>query len=143
MDPTRRSLVSALGLVIPFGLAARPRAATPTPVLRLRPFEDAVREAFADAGAEQWPCRRIEVGHSEVVEAGLQGCCNDRPFAGFPAGRLRIVRCGSAPGPSRGGVRLWVATVDVVLTGGRGDARPIDFTSLPAAPGWDEPGGGA
>ena len=41
----------------------------------------------------------VEVGHSEQVQAGVQGCHNDRPFAGFPAGHLRIVRTGSEPGP--------------------------------------------
>lgn len=78
-----------------------------------------------------------EVGHSADVLAGVQGCHNDRPFAGFPAGHLRIVRTGSGPGPVVGGVRLYVATVDVVLTGGRTadePSRPLNFATLPAAP---------
>ncbi|MBY0231844.1 MAG: hypothetical protein K2W96_21390, partial [Gemmataceae bacterium] len=103
------------------------------PALRFRSFEDAVREAFSDR-ADPSP-RRIEVGHSEETQAGLQGCVNDRPFAGFAAGRLRIVRSGTEPGPIRGGVRLCVATVDVVLTKGRQEpGQRIDFASLPDAP---------
>jgi hypothetical protein len=31
-------------------------------------------------------CRRVEIGHCEQVQTGIQGCHNDRPFAGFPAG---------------------------------------------------------
>lgn len=149
MNQTRRSIISALGLLLPLGLAGRARGegrtAGPAPALRFRPFEDAVREAFAgpdgaapDGAPDQpLPCRRIEVGHSEEVQAGVQGCHNDRPFAGFPAGHLRIVRAGAEPGRARGGVRLYVSTVDVALTGGRphgGPSRPLDFSTLPPAP---------
>ncbi len=82
-------------------------------------------------------CRRIEIGYSDEVLSGIQGCYNDRPFAGYPAGHLRIVRAGFGPGPIVHGVRLYVATVDVVLTGGRAGAfpdRPLDFAKLPPAP---------
>ncbi|WP_165251489.1 hypothetical protein [Paludisphaera soli] len=142
MTTSRRSILSALGAALPFGLglgasavAAPTAAAGPAPALRFRPFEDALREAFAGPGAA--PCRRVEVGGSEQVRAGLQGCCNDRPFAGFAAGRLRIVRAGFEPGPIRQGVQLYVATVDVALADGPPSAapgRPIDFASLPPAP---------
>jgi len=142
MIHSRRSLLSAIGVALPFGLGGLARASsTPSgtanaPVLRFRSFEEAVREAFASHDRTS-PCRRVEVGHSELVQAGVQGCHNDRPFAGFPAGHLRIVRTGSGPGPVRGGVRLHVSTVDVVLTGGLSPAvpsRPLDFASLPPAP---------
>ena len=140
MSHDRRSVLAALGLALPFGLGAR--AATPAappgrpPVLRLRSFEDAVREAFADAPFDSLPCRRVEVGYSDLFQAGVQGCHNDRPFAGFPAGHLRIVRVGSEPGSVVGGVRLFVSTVDVVWTGGHdcGPSRPLDFSALPPAP---------
>src|SRR4051812_41867968 len=109
---SRRSLLSALGITLPFGLGVRAEAATspagPAPGLRFQPFEEAVRAAFADlhrtasanvpGHARMLPCRRVEVGDSDLVRAGLQGCHNDRPFAGFPAGHLRIVRTGSGPG---------------------------------------------
>ncbi|MFO0799505.1 MAG: hypothetical protein U0804_18710 [Gemmataceae bacterium] len=126
----RRSVLAALGLAVPFGIPARAAAVGPAPGLRFRSFEDAVRAAFAAPGDGP---RRVEVGHSDDVRAGLQGCHNDRPFAGFPAGRLRIVRTGCEPGPLVGGVRLYVATVDVALADGPGD-RPLDFGSLPPAP---------
>lgn len=139
MNPTRRSILSALGLSLPFGLhagaraAARPAAAAPT--LRFRPFEEAVREAFAGPGATSTRYR-IEVGASETIQAGVQGCYNARPFAGFSAGSLRIVRTGSEPGPIRQGVRLYVTTVDVVRVDGppAEAGRPLDFASLPPAP---------
>jgi hypothetical protein len=140
MTHNRRSVLAAIGMALPFGFTGRARAAEagPPPVLRFRPFEQAVREAFAvpgSAGVEAFPCRRIEVGHSDVVAAGLQGCHNDRPFAGYPAGHLRIVRTGAAPGPVFHGVRLYVATVDVVLSGGAvGESRPLDFATVPPAP---------
>ena len=140
----RRSVLAALGLAVPFGLDTRAAAATgPAPGLRLRSFEDAVREAFASAGPappgapDGVPCRRVEVGHSDEVRAGLQGCHNDRPFAGFPAGHLRIVRTGAEPGPAVRGVRLYVATVDVAAAGGAA-GRPLDFASLPPAPVFGE-----
>lgn len=146
---SRRSILSALGVALPWGLGAAAKAsggggpAVPAPVLRFRPVEDAVRAAFADRGrtglddAHGLPCRRVEVGHSELTQAGVQGCHNDRPFAGFPAGHLRLVRVGSEPGPLRDGVRLYVSTIDVVLTGGLPPgvpSRPLDFSSLPPAP---------
>jgi hypothetical protein len=140
MHPDRRSVLAALGVGLPFAAAhAAPASAPagPPPVVRFRSFEDAVREAFA-AGrrGDEFPCCRVEVGHSEALTAGLPGCHNDRPFAGFPAGHLRIVRAGCEPGPAVGGVRLYVATVDVVLTGGRElgrPSRPLDFATLPPA----------
>lgn len=152
MKQSRRSLLSAFGLALPFGLGARVGASSSPavstgPVLRFRSFEEAVREAFADhvrnpsrgaAGSGSTSlCRRIEVGHSEQVRAGVQGCHNDRPFAGFPEGHLRIVRAGSGPGAIRHGVRLYVSTVDVALTGGlppEVSSRPLDFSTLPPAP---------
>ncbi|WP_406698643.1 hypothetical protein V5E97_07130 [Singulisphaera sp. Ch08] len=153
MKPTRRSILSAIGVTLPFGLGATipfglgPSARASTipaaPVLRFRSFEEAVREAFAGgtpakAGVGQpFPSRRIEIGHSEQVRAGVQGCHNDRPFGGFPAGHLRVIRTGSEPGPIWQGVRLYVSTVDVALTGGLrpGEpSRPLDFASLPPAP---------
>jgi hypothetical protein len=128
----------------PFFLDTRRAAAAPVvlaPVLQLRSFEEAVREAFSESPPTQamseCPCRRIEIGHSEETLAGVQGCHNDRSFAGYPAGHLRIVRSSSRPGPIVGGVRLYVATVDVVLTGGRTDEgadRLLDFAMLPPAP---------
>lgn len=138
MNPTRRSLLAALGWTLPLGLGARAGAAAApaAPTLRFRPFEDAVRAAFA-ASDPIGTCHRVEVGPCDAVRAGVQGSHNDRPFAGFPAGHLRIVRTGSEPGPDRGGLRLYVTTVDVVRTGGlaAGDAgRPLDFASLPPAP---------
>ncbi len=149
MIQSRRSLLSAIGIALPFGLGARVGASS-TPVgtalaLRFRPFEEVVREAFSvrgrtspdDVAGQMFPCRRLEVGHSEQVQAGVQCCHNDRPFAGFPAGHLRIVRTGSEPGPVWRGVRLYVSTVDVALTGGLipgVPSRPLDFSSLPPAP---------
>lgn len=152
MKQSRRSLLSAFGLALPFGLGARVGAAPSSlpgagPVLRFLPFEEAVREAFADQARDRKnnanshdlisACRRVEVGHSDRVRAGLQGCHNARPFAGFPEGHLRIVRAGSAPGPIWQGVRLYVSTVDIALTGGLPSdvpSRPLDFASLPPAP---------
>jgi hypothetical protein len=140
---SRRSVLSGLGLGLPLGLGlgADARAAPPdeAPALRLLSFEDAVRDAFAGADGRRatHPCRRIEVGHSDQVQAGIQGCHNDRPFAGFSAGALRIVRAGSTPGPSFRGVRLYVSWVDVMWTAGtdHGEAsRPLDFAALPPAP---------
>ena len=138
MNQTRRSILSAIGVALPFGIGARvgasPAPAEGAPVLLFRSFEESVRAAFAERSS---PCRRIEIGHSEQVRAGVQGCHNDRPFAGFPAGRLRIVRTGSEPGPMYRGIRLYVSTVDVALAGSltTGDvSRPLDFASLPPAP---------
>jgi hypothetical protein len=156
MNQSRRSLLAAIGGALPLGLGAGARAAAEpdgtVPVLRFRSFEEAVRMAFAGEGRSPMdevpdqgailPCRRVQVGHSEAVRAGVQGCHNDRPFAGFAAGRLRIIRTGSGPGPVWRGVRLYVTTVDVVLTDGlpRGTpSRPLDFTSLPPAPTLDDP----
>ena len=138
MNPTRRSLLAALGWTLPLGLGARAGAvpAPAAPTLRFRPFEDAVRAAFA-AGSSIGDSRRVEVGPCDAVRAGVQGMHNDRPFAGFPAGHLRIVRTGSEAGPDRDGVRLYVTTLEVARTGGLapGDAgRPLDFATLPPAP---------
>ena len=92
MNQTRRSLLSAIALALPFGIGSRVKGASSqpgvAPALRFRPFEDAVREAFADRDPSKsapdrpssW--RRVEVGHSKQVQEGLQGSHNDRPFAG-------------------------------------------------------------
>jgi hypothetical protein len=140
MNQTRRSILSAIGVALPFGIGnhvgASPTPAEAAPVLQFRSFEEAVRTAFSGRGQSS-TCRRIEIGHSEQVRAGVQGCHNDRPFAGFPAGHLRIVRTGSEPGPMYRGVRLYVSMVDVALTGGLTPGvvgRPFDFASLPPAP---------
>jgi hypothetical protein len=140
MNQTRRSILSVIGVALPLGiglrLGASPTAAEAAPVLRFRSFEEAARTAFSERGQSS-SYRRIEIGHSEQVRAGVQGCHNDRPFAGFPAGHLRIVRAGSEPGPMYRGVRLYVSTVDVALTGGLTPgvvSRPLDFASLPPAP---------
>ena len=147
MTHDRRSVLAAIGLALPFGLKARvgasPAPAGPPPELTFRPFEEAVREAFRTAplpaagAVNAFLFRRIEVGHSDAVQAGIQGCHNDRPFAGFPAGHLRIVRTASGPGPAFRGVRLYVTAVDVVLAGDStdgGPSRPLDFATLPPAP---------
>ena len=140
MPHTRRLILAALGAALPFGLASRAGAASP-PVrpaltLRFRSFEEAVRAAFATSSAT---CHRVEVGASDLIQAGVQGSHNARPFAGFPTGHLRITRTGSEPGPTWQGVRLYVTTVDVTLTTGptpHDPSRPLDFASLPAAPVW-------
>ncbi|QJW97049.1 hypothetical protein [Frigoriglobus tundricola] len=145
MSHDRRSVLTALGLALPLGIDTRFAPAAPVgpaPVLRLRSFEEAVREAFRSPAAalvatEGRPRRRVEIGHSEEVLAGLQGCHNDRPFAGYPTGHLRIVRLSSGPGPAVHGVRLYVTTVDVALTGGRSGEFPgrlFDFARIPPAP---------
>ena len=147
MPQSRRSLLSAIAVAIPIGLGSRVEASlTPAdtaPALQFRPFEEAVRAAFADlvpsrgVAGRTVPCRRVEVGHSEQVRVGIQGCHNDRPFAGFPAGHLRLVRTGSEPGPIRQGVRLYISTVDVALTGRlspQEPSRPLNFASIPPAP---------
>ncbi|QEL20653.1 hypothetical protein [Limnoglobus roseus] len=132
MNQDRRSVIAAVGLALPFGLTAQASPPVgPPPELRLQSFEGAVRNAFRDGTSG---CRRIAVGHSAEIKAGVQGCTNDRPFAGFPAGRLRIVRSGSEPGPIVGGVRLYLTTVDVILTHQRPGGRPLDFASLMPAP---------
>ncbi|MBV8488748.1 MAG: hypothetical protein JO161_10760 [Planctomycetaceae bacterium] len=143
MTLSRRSILTALGGALPFslgaGLQAQASALGTPPVLRFRPFEQAVREAFADLArnSQHEAIIRVEIGHSDLVQAGVQGCHNDRPFAGFPAGHLRIVRTSSEPGPIRQRVRMYIATVDVVHCGGvipDSSSRPLDFTSLPPAP---------
>jgi hypothetical protein len=139
MPPDRRSVLSALGLTLPFGLAAAPgraAAAGPPPAVRFRPFEDALRDALAAAGTGE-SCR-VDVGYAERVLAGVQGCVNARPFAGFPAGRLRVMRVGAGPGPAVGEVRLYVCTVEVAVTDEPG--HPLDFATLPAAPALVEGG---
>ena len=141
MTLTRRSVLSAIGATLPFGLSAK-AATSPVgtpPVLCFYSFEEALRKAFEDrpSNDQVFPCRRLEVGHSEQIRTGVQGCHNDRPFAGFPTGHLRIVRTGSEPGPVCQGVRLYVSTVDILLTGGltqSDPSHPLDFASLPPAP---------
>ena len=89
-----------------------------------------------DLSASPVTRQRVRKGGPAAVQAGLQGCYNDRPFAGFPAGHLRIVQAGSGPGPVFRGVRLYVATVVVALMGGRAhraSGRPFDFASIPPA----------
>ena len=142
MDQSRRSVLAALGLSLPLGFMGRSRSVTanpagdPAPTLRFQPVEEAVRAAFArESTADE--SHRIEVGFSESVQAGLQGTHNARPFAGFPAGTLRIVRSGSAPGPVFQGVRLYVATVDIARVDpalSPRASRPLDFATLPPAP---------
>ncbi|AMV23344.1 hypothetical protein VT84_02975 [Gemmata sp. SH-PL17] len=148
MAHDRRSVLATIGLALPFGLGPRLTAATPAagpvPALRFRPFEEAVREAFASGThlpsvtiPGEALCHRIEIGHAEELLMDVQGCCNDRPFAGFPAGHLRIVRFGSGPGSIVHGVRLYVATVDVALVGAREGTfpgRPLNFALIPPAP---------
>lgn len=145
MNHDRRSVLAAIGLTLPLGLIGRARAADvgSHPLLRFRSFEESVREAFGvlgpshlDVPGEEFPMRRIEVGHSEGVAASLQGCHNDRVFAGFPIEHLRIIRTGSTPGPVFQGIRLYVATVDVALTRGAVEGKncPLDFRTLPPAP---------
>jgi hypothetical protein len=149
MNSTRRSIISTLGLMVPIGLAGHAFGAdtsvVPTLELKFRSFEDRVREAFSEQQSDaNGPStlrstelsQRIEVGYSEDVEAGLQGCYNDRSFAGFPAGCLRIVRVGSGPGSVHAGVRLHVTTVEVVLTDSQqksSTCRPFNFAGIPAA----------
>jgi len=104
-------------------------------VLRLQTFEGGVREAFRlSHRAEPYARRRVAVGHSPAVEAGLQGCLNDRAFAGFPRGCLRIIQTSLEPGPTVGGVRLYLATVDLIRCDPNTSGRPLDFASLPPAP---------
>jgi len=137
---SRRSILSAIGATLPFGLGSRSgELTTPdgaAPVVGFRQFEEAVRERLGDRDRALRSCR-VEVGDSEQIRAGVQGCHNDRPFAGFPAGHLRIVRTGSEPGPTWRGVRLYLTTVEVALTGGQSfdvPSRPLDFASIPPAP---------
>ena len=148
MMPNRRAIISSIACSLPFGFWSRAHASTApvgsAPTLRLRSFEEGVRQAFADRFAAPEtaddtgrPWRRIEIGCSEQVRVGVQGCHNEKPFAGFPAGHLRIIRTGSEPGPIQNGVRLYVSTVDVVHTGGLAAGAPshaLDFASLPPAP---------
>lgn len=143
MFQDRRAILSAIGLALPFGFPLRASAATfPVPRLRLRTFEEALREAFQSEVVDpsthdsHASCRRVEVGYCEGIQAGIQGCINDRPFAGFSARQLRIIRTGSGPGPTVSGVRLYVSTVDVlVVSSTKGETgRSLDFGSLPPAP---------
>lgn len=149
-NPSRRTLLAALGSFLPLGLARTTRAgrsATAAPaLLRFRSFEQAVRDAFANDSdrneiavveGRAYPCRRIAVGESEIVQAGLQGCTNGRPFAGFPAGGLRVVRTAVGPGPQLGGVRLYVTTLEIAAVDPRhsvDSTRSIEFADLPASP---------
>jgi len=145
MIQDRRSVLSVLGLSLPFGFFTRGSEVGPPPVLRFLSFEEAVRQAFADPPPPAIPgpapdsptCRRIEVGHSERLQYGVQGCENDRLFAGFPKCRLRIIRTGFEPGPVRGGARLYIATVDITLNEtplGDTPRRLLDFRLLRPAP---------
>ena len=136
MNQDRRSVIAALGLSLPFSLNVGASGGRP-PELRLHSFEDAVREAF---GAREIGCVRVAVGYSPQVEAGLQGSINDRPFAGFPAGRLRIVRSSSAPGPAVGSVRLYLTTVEVAASRDQPAGRLLDFATLPSAPALGDSG---
>jgi hypothetical protein len=141
MRHDRRTILAAIGFLLPFGFGERTRAAAPVgppTSLGFRSFEKALRETL---DAPQWtanrlPCCRVQVGHSDLLLSGVQGCHNGRPFAGFPIGHLRIIRIGSEPGPNLGGVRLYICTLDVVVTGGRdcGPSRPFDFAAVPPAP---------
>ena len=61
---SRRSILSALGAALPFGIGAALQAAPPghvavgeAPEVRLRSFEEAVRAAFAERGRGS-ACRR-------------------------------------------------------------------------------------
>jgi len=139
MNHDRRAVLAAFGLAIPFGVdrfaGASPLFTGGSVGITLRSFEDGVREAFrlfAPVDAPAW--RRVAVGHGPAVEVGLQGCVNDRPFAGFLPRCLRIVRTGSEPGPTVGGVRLYLATVDLIRNDPTIPGRPLDFASLPPAP---------
>lgn len=133
MFPTRRSVLSALGLLIPAGLLGRERTSVP-PALAFRSFEEGVRQALASRNGNS-RCFRVEVGFCEAMRAGIQGCHNDRPFGGIAAGGLRIVRVGSAPGPVIGNVRLYVSYVDLIETlPGEISGTPLDFATLPPAP---------
>ena len=142
MPQTRRSLLTAVGTAVPLAIAsqARSEAAAPTfedgPLtVRYQKFEDAVRRAFAQPAADGTKPRRVEVGANELFEAGLQGCTNREPFAGFRPGQLRIVRAGSAPGPAVRGFRAYISWVELVAdenpTAGR---RKVDFTANAPAP---------
>lgn len=140
MNHDRRAILATLGLTVPLGLArwagGTPPLEMPSVALRLQAFESGVREAFRLSSPEAEPSarRRVAVGHGPAVEAGLQGCVNDRPFAGFPPGGLRIVRTCSEPGPTIGGVRLYRTTVDLIRSDPATPGRPLDFASLPPAP---------
>lgn len=142
MRHDRRTVLAALGLALPFGLPGWTQSGASSVVsaeLRFRSVEDSIREAFRSGGGATYgtlPCRRVAVGHSELLPAGLQGCHNARSFADFPAGHLRIVRVAYEPGSIIAGVRLYVCTLDVVSTGGSncGQSRPLDFATLPPAP---------
>jgi hypothetical protein len=146
MDYGRRNVLAALGVAAaPLGLVGRVLASPATdagfPVLHFRSFEDAVRGAFShniSSKCREVPfSRRIPVGDCELLRIGIQGCHNDRPFAGFPTGRLRIIWTGSEPGPAVGGVRLYISTVEIALLDGNADnshSRPLNFAAIPPAP---------
>lgn len=141
MPHNRRTILAAMGSLFPFGFGKRTRAAAlpeQPPLVEFRSFEDALRKALlaSKKTVNTLPCCRVEVGHSDLLLSGVQGCHNDRAFAGFPIGHLRIIRIASEPGPNLGGIRLYVCTLDVVVTGGRncGLSRPFDFAVVPPAP---------
>lgn len=140
-DQNRRKVITALGLALPLALPSRLGAAQhPVPCLRFVSVEDGLIAALRATGTRSswhgFPCVGVEVGHSDLVATGVQGCFNSQPFAGFPHGHLRIVRTSSEPGPAVGGVRLYLTTLEIAVTGGRNHAKgqPLDFTRLPAAP---------
>ena len=69
MSHDRRSVLAAIGLVLPWSIPARAIAAPPTgqpPVLRLRSFEDAVREAFVAFVTRQYQTLRAPKMPREV-----------------------------------------------------------------------------
>jgi len=139
MDHNRRAILSTIGLTVPLALerwaSAAPPAETSSMVLKLQTFEGGVREAFRlSHRAGPSAKRRVAVGHGPAVEAGLQGCVNDRAFAGFPQGCLRIIQTSLEPGPTINGVRLYLATVDLMRSNPDTSGRPLDFASLPPAP---------
>lgn len=144
MTTDRRTFLGILGLAAPFAPRAVATVAgvlLPTS-LRFRTFEDGVREVFPTLPDGQRTThdlapRRVEVGCSEAVRVGLQGCVNRQPFAGHPAGALRITRTSCEPGPEVGGVWLLVTWVDVTLAPSHQSfaGRPLDFATLPPAAG--------
>ncbi|MFO0959874.1 MAG: hypothetical protein U0800_20975 [Isosphaeraceae bacterium] len=139
---TRRNWISSTGAALPILWQGRSPASAPElppQAIRLRPFEESVRAAFGEA-PERGSCRRIEVGDSDLVRAGVQGCHNTTAFAGFPPGQLTIVRSSAGPGPPRGGLRLYVTAVEVRWNPEHvpeRSTRGLDFARIPPAPFFD------
>ena len=105
MNHSRRSLLSALGVALPFGLGARAGASRPADRPRRsgsarsrRPCARPSRTRRPVDDAAVAPCRRVEVGHSERSGPGSRAATTTaRSPASPPA------TCGSSgPGPSRG-----------------------------------------